>query len=481
MPGYGSEPNGTDWFFTDRSLDRFEHFVYHDSSSNCISSNQVNSITSDASGIMWIGTNRGVNRFDPATRSFQWFQHDSNTPSSISSDTVSEVFIDRDNRLWIGTNEGLDYMNPASGLITSIDLFTDAQLDPVPGRIVQDVSQDGKGNILVGSYYCGLFVIDSSLSKIRNILPDPEYKRSYLIRSVFPDQNGELWLGTRGGIYILDQDFSVMAHYEKSLQDESSLGHNSVSDIFKDRSGDFWIATRSGVSYTNLRSMAFKYYGARASNNRYLNDPEVYTVCQSEDGNIWLGTEAGGINILDQQGDRFSYLVHDENNPNSVSTNSIKAILQDKSGNFWIGTFLGGLDYYNVKENRFTHYTHDPDNDNSLINNTVWTLHEDRQGNIWIGTDEGVQQFDPDSKRFYNYGNGLKNHPFHIIYEDHAGNLYFGSNYDKLVVMYPDSAQITFRFAARAILEDSQGRIWIGSESNNGLTQFDQQQGIVKT
>ena len=142
----------------------------------------------------------------------------------------------------------------------------------------------------------------------------------------------------------------MIAHYRKSLQDESSLGHNSISDIFKDRSGDFWIATRSGVSYANLRSMAFKYYGARAGNNKYLNDPEVYTICQSKDGKIWLGTEAGGINILDKQSDRFSYLVHDENNGNSVSANSIKAILQDNRGNFWIGTFLGGLNYYNVRE-----------------------------------------------------------------------------------------------------------------------------------
>ena len=465
----------------DRSLDRFEHFVYHDSSNNCISNNQVNTITSDSSGIMWIGTNLGVNRFDPATKSFQWIQRHNNTSSSISSDTVNSLFIDRENRLWIGTANGLDYMNPESGQITSFDLFADAQLDPLPGRIVQNLSQDERGNILVASYYCGLFIIDPTLSKTMNILPDPEYKRSYLVRSLYPDQNGELWLGTRGGIYILDQDFQVMAHYANSLQDESSLGHNSVSDIIKDRSGDFWIATRSGVSYANLRSMAFKYYDARAGSNKHLNNPEVYTICQSREGNIWLGTEAGGINILNPQNERFSYLIHDENNPNSVSANSIKTILQDNRGNFWIGTFLGGLDYYNVRENKFTHYTHDPEDHNSLINNSVWTLHEDRQGDIWIGTDEGVQRFESITQQFISYKNSLKSFPVHIIYEDRTGNMYFGSTYNKLVVLKPDSEQIEFDISARAILEDSKGRIWIGSESNNGLIQFDNTKGIVNT
>lgn len=475
---------GTEWdglVLYDRDLDSFEQFVHNDSSSNCISNNQVNSIISDSSGILWIGTNGGVNRFDPATRSFQWIQRQSGNSSSISSDTVNKVFIDRDNRLWIGTGEGLDYMDPESGQIVLFDLFADAQLDPLPGRIIQDISQDEKGNILVGSYYCGLFIIDPTLSKTVNILPDRDYVRSYLTRSVFPDQSGELWLGTRGGIYILDQDFEKIAHYKKSLQDESSLGHNSISDIVKDRSGDFWIATRSGVSYANLRSMAFKYYGARAGNRKYLNDPEIYTICNSSDGKIWLGTEAGGINILDIENDRFSYLIHDEKNVNSVSANSIKVILEDSRGNFWIGTFLGGLDYYNVKENRFTHYKHNPEDHNSLANNTVWTLHEDRFGDIWIGTDMGVQRFVPSTQQFIHYKNGLKNHPVHTIYEDRAGNLYLGSDFNELVVLKPDSEQIEFDISARVILEDSKGRIWIGSGSNNGLIQFDYTKGIAKT
>ena len=463
----------------DRKLDQFVQFVHHDSSSNCISSNQVNSITADSSGIMWIATNRGLNRFDPVTGEFQWIQHHGNSSSYISSDTINKVFVDRDNRLWIGSVGGLDYMDTQSGQVTQFDLFSNAQLDPVPGKIIQDLSQDERGNILVASYYCGLFVIDPTLSKAINILPDPEYRRSYLVRSVLPEKNGELWLGTRGGLYFLDRDYRVTAHYANSLEDESSLGHNSISDIFRDRTGDMWIATRSGVSYANMRSMAFKYYGARTGNNRYLNDPEVYTICQSADGKIWLGTEAGGINILDKQSDRFTYLTHDENNENTISSNSIKAILQDKQGNFWIGSFLGGLDYFRVKENRFTHYTHDPNNNNSLINNTVWTLHEDRNGFIWIGTDKGVQRFDPASQRFIRYKNGLKNHPIHIIYEDRSGNIYFGSNYNELVVMKPDSTQKSFDIAARVILEDSKSRIWIGSESNNGLIQFDYSEGIV--
>ena len=475
----GTEHDGL--AFYDRRLDRFESFSRYDSSNNCISSNEVHSITSDSSGIMWIGTSGGLNRFDPFTKSFQWIRHQSSHSPSLSGDTVSKVFIDRDNRLWIGTHRGLDYLDLESGQITNVSLFAEGQSEPLAGNRIEDISQDERGNILVASYYNGLFVIDSSLRKSVNIIPEADYQRSYLVRSVFPDQNGSLWLGTRGGIYVLDQNFKVAAHYTKSLQDQNSLGHNSIRDIFKDRSGDIWIAHRSGVSHANLKSMAFKYYMAIEGDDHYLNDPEVYTIYQSKDGRIWLGTEAGGVNILDNKSKRFTYLTHDEYNSNTICSNCIKTIIQDKKGNFWLGSFLEGLDYYNVKQNRFIHYKHDPEDKNSLSNNSVWALHEDGSGDIWIGTDEGLDRFDPDNEQFHHYRIGPKNIPVHTISEDRAGNLFFGSDNGILAVMKPGSVLSEFEIPARVIFEDSKGRIWIGSETSDGLKQFHLQKGIIKT
>ena len=72
-----------------------------------------------------------------------------------------------------------------------------------------------------------------------------------------------------------------------------------------------------------------------------------------------------------------------------------------------------------------------------------------------------------------------KNQTVHTIFEDKAGNLFFGSSYHGLIVKTPDSKLMEFDVFARVIYEDSQGRIWIGSESDNGLVQFDLTLGIV--
>lgn len=468
-------------FLYDRSLDQFKNFRHHDTCENCISSNNVYSIAVDSSGIVWIGTTGGLNRFDPSTSSFQCIRNVSGVSASVSCDTVQKVFIDRNNRLWIGTYRGLKYLNRETGEITRFALYKEGRTIPFESFRVEDINQDHTGNLLVGTYLNGLFIIEPSTGESFHIIPDPDYRRSHTIRSVLPEENGTLWLGTRGGIYVLDPQYRVVAHYFNSLKDQNSLGHNSVSRILKDRTGDIWVTTRSGVSYVNLKSMAFQHYRASSGDRHYLNDPEVYAICQSSDGSIWLGTESGGVNILDKKAGRFSYLTHDEYNRNTLSSNCVKAIIQDSRQNFWIGTFLGGLDHYDATRNRFTHYLHDPGDENTLSSDIVWALHEDQRGNLWIGTDEGLDRFDRAKGIFHHYKSGPNNQPVHVIYEDRAGNLFFGSSTGNLTVMKPDSALIVFNHPARVIFEDSQGRIWIGADGNDGLMRFDIRNGVVRS
>jgi len=475
----GTEDAGLVWY--DPDLDQFTHFNYNDSSSNCISSDLVHSITADSSEVMWLATENGLNRFDPKTNSFKWIQKNSSPSPSISSDSVLSLLIDKNNGLWIGTSKGLDYYNPETNQITNFTIHIDENSALINDFSVETIYQDKKGNILLGTYQNGLIILDPATGMSHNIIPDPEYQRSFTVRAIYEDQNGELWLGTRGGIYILDHSYKVKAHLVHQVQDPSSLGHNSIDHIFEDRAGDLWFSTRNGVSYANLKKTAFQYYMAGFGDNRYLNDPEVYSIAESKDGRIWLGTESGGVNILDKETGLFSYLTHDENNLNSISSNCIKAIIQDNDENFWIGTFLGGLDYYNVKQQRFIHYKNDPENVNSLTNNTVWALHQDRENNIWIGTDGGLDRIDPLTRKIYRYRDIVKTRPVHVIFEDNAGNLFFGSSTGGLTVMSPDSEMTYFDIYARVIFEDSKGRIWIGSDNNTGLNHFNIEKGVVKT
>ena len=464
----------------DRLKDSFSYYS-KDTSANCLSSNLVFSVAEDSSGILWIATDNGLNRFDPEQQDFQWIQHDENEPSSLSHNSIEKVFIDSRGRIWLGTKNGLDTYDPASGTVRHIKLDAKIRLDTNAPYDILDIAEGRNGELLIGTYSSGLFIIDKTGEKITNIVPDPDYNRSYTIRAVYQDQQNNTWLGSRGGIYILDQSNKLISHYVHQEHDQNSLSHISVNDIFEDKTGDIWIGTRNGMNYVNQVKQAFKYYGYESRDNRYLNNAEIYTITEAMDGKIWLGTENGGINIYDRQTDLFTHLTHTEGKDNSLCSNCIKTIIQDRSGNFWIGSFLGGLDQYDVNRKRFTHYKNEAGKENSLSNNTVWSLVEDKQGYIWIGTDAGLDRLDPVTGSFDHFTDKGILSPVHIIYEDLAGNIYVGTTKDGMYVITPGKQLLNYKLLARAILEDRKGRIWIGSGAYNGLKQFDLQNGVLRT
>lgn len=462
-------------------MDDFSYYTFNDTSTNCISSNLIYSITSDSSGMLWIGTDNGLNCFDPKTEAFQRIQYSDSVPATISQKHIQKVFVDKQNRLWIGSDAGLNLYNPETGLITQYDLNIGSQFPERTSDIIMDISEDGRGNILVGTYNTGLFIIDLDTKETSNIIPDPDYRRSYTIRALYEDDAGNIWLGTRGGIYILDQSRNIIDHYIPKENDNNSLSHISVQDIFEDRTGDVWISTRAGFSHVNKNRQAFSYYQSESNNERYLNNAEIFAILEDRKGDIWLGTESGGINILNKRTGQFSYLTHEEDDENTICSNCIKSIIQDQRGNFWIGSFLGGLDYYDVGQNRYTHFKNEPNNENSLANNTVWALLEDRKGNIWIGTDNGIDRYDPITKRFSHNDVNLEGLSVYAIYEDRSGNLYFGTSEDRLIIQTRELNILQYDIHARVFLEDSKGRIWIGADSFKGLHLFDIHDGVIKT
>lgn len=464
----------------DRFRDEFSYFR-NDSGSNCLSSNLVHSIAVDSSGILWIGTDNGLNRFDPESKEFQWIHQTESEPTSIARKNIEKVFIDSNGTIWLGTENGLVTYDPASGNVNHIPLNVKIRLDMNAPYSILDITEGRSGNILIGTYSSGLFIIDKGSGKIKNIVPDLNYNRSYTIRAVYEDLNNYTWLGTRGGIYILDQSYNLLSHYITQENDQNSLSHISVNNIFEDNTGNIWISTRNGLNYVNQAKQAFKYYGFKSNDNRYLNNSEIYAITEARDGNIWLGTENGGINIYNKQRDRFTYLTHSEENNNSICSNCIKSIIQDSSGDIWIGSFMGGMDHYNSDKKSFTHYKYEPGNNNSLSNNLVWALLEDSKGKIWIGTDAGLDRFDPATKTFYHVKDSFVNSPVRVIYEDRSGNIFAGTMKDGMFIITPGNQLLNYNVLARTILEDSKGRIWIGSGIYSGLNQFTIQNGVERT
>ena len=276
------------WFGTQYGLNRYDGYnfkVYlnNPSDPSSISSNYITSIVEDNAGDLWIATSAGLNRYDRKRELFQQYLNDSTNNNSISSNIISSIIIDDQGNPWIGTeSSGLNYLN--------IDEMNSIDLKFVHFRHRYD-------NI-------------NSLS-------------SDIIRSLFKDSKGRIWIGTDRGLELLvDQNKGIFWQIIKMKNDDRILATN------------------------------------------------IFTINEDDLGRILVGTSTG-LYFVEEQLDR-SYLISEYFSPNLMRRiGSVISIGKDDSGNLWLGADGNGLFLWNKNDNLFTKIY---DKDRSLEFNDI-TIH----------------------------------------------------------------------------------------------------------
>jgi len=177
-----------------------------------------------------------------------------------------------------------------------------------------------------------------------------------------------------------------------------------------------------------------------------------------------------------------------------LSQSSAYAIIQDRQGFMWFATEdgLNKFDGYT-----FTIYKHDPLKRISLSDNWIFALYEDHAGNIWIGTDAGgVNRFDPVNQVVTCYlhdpdkPDSLSHNRVRSICEDDSGTLWIGTDGGGLNKYEPGGTWTHYRHNPKKInsisedniwvvYSDSAGLLWIGT-TNQGLDRFDKETEIFE-
>jgi ligand-binding sensor domain-containing protein len=136
--------NGVLWAATHDGLDRY------DAATGGFTTYRIESegahpyyleLVEDRNAIMWLGTeSSGLESFDPATSKFEVYQHEADRPGTISNNRVNSIHFDRSGTMWVGTQEGLNQFDPVKGTFT---LY--AQREGLPGIVVGCVLEDSHG------------------------------------------------------------------------------------------------------------------------------------------------------------------------------------------------------------------------------------------------------------------------------------------------------------------------------------------------
>lgn len=234
-------------------------------------------------------------------------------------------------------------------------------------------------------------------------------------------------------------------------------------------------------------------------------NPLVTCITQDINGYMWFATPHG---LYSYDGYRFITYVHDSLNPNSLAYNYVESIYADSNGIIWVGTDGAGLDRFDPVTGIFTHFRHDTKVSSSLGNDKITAILIDKQRIFWIGTYQGLDQFDSKTNKFIHYrynandSMSISNNLVRAIYEDRQGTIWIGTGYPSLHVeggpeegglnrLNKKTGKFTRYFHdpnnnhslvnnnVRAIFEDNQGVLWIGT-AGNGLHKMDREQGVFE-
>ena len=146
--------------------------------------------------------------------------------------------------------------------------------------------------------------------------------------------------------------------------------------------------------------------------------------------------------MFDKKTSVFKHYLHDDNNKNTIASNSVGHVYKDKNGLLWVAT-SGGLSCLNPQTDNIKNYTVE----DGLPDNNVFGIIGDEDNYLWISTNKGICCFNPTIGRTVrNYGivDGLQSDEFkeQAFCKASSGAFYFGGN-NGFNVFYPRKISVT--------------------------------------
>ena len=398
--------------------------------------NNVTQLLHKSNGDMWLSEGNGLIRYIISSNKIKIYNA---APNYLLSNSITCLYEDRSGVLWVGTNKGISILNIEQQFSNTINNILNKY--GIYESSITTFWEDDNNDLWIVTDENGLIKFDISENDMVRFVFDENDIYSLLsnkIKCILEGRNNNIIILTEKGVNSINKETYRVKSYP---YDEMNINlfMNKNFKIIND--GKYlWIATMDGLYRDGYEDHEVIDYKDNFLQNGIKNY-KIYDIFQDEsDENIlWLagGLEGGLIKFHKTEGVIKNYL--SSSDKNSLSYDSINCIQGDGKGNLWIGT-ESGLNKFNIKEESFINYYEQDGLANDYINSIII----DNSENIWIGTSDGLSKFIINENRFVRFTevDGLCGNQFNkrAAYKTKSGQLLFGTT--KGVVSFnPDNIE----------------------------------------
>lgn len=339
------------------------------------------------------------------------------------------------------------------------------------------------------------------------------------IYSIYQDEFGLMWFGTKNGLY--NYDGNRTQHIDKIYKDVP-FAEELIRKVCGDKKGKLYLDTRTGIIEYDIRSDAFRriipaanciYYGKNTlwvcirntiyqwkndSLTTYFSLPDkkasIDCMLETPHGDLYTGTREHGIYRIEKDLTVKNLL---------PEVRQIRQLLQDSEQIVWVATRRGGL-YKIDRKNCIVNYRHQPEATDCISSNIIRSLCEDNSGNLWIATFNGLNKYIREEDKFVPFefinenAYTLNDESIYCLTKDSQGSIWIGSFFGEINFFHPEYEAFSYHFAGEnkqlaqnvifgETVEDKDGNLWICAERGGifrynpqlrKLTPFSQENGI---
>lgn len=313
-----------------KEYSRFHYFIGGKTHPDMLG-NAVREIVPDDYGHIWLGTeDNGINRYEPATGRMVNFSLN-NPERPLSATNIHGLMADG-NRLWVGTfNKGIDVLDIPSGQ-----------------RVRQYNRQNTKGALNSNFVLCFYrtrrkeWLIGTSEGMV-SFHPADETFHSWphfraLVRQIYEDRKGNLWMATTQGIYLRPADRDTLRHFMAAGSDSHTLGSNNTNSVFEDSRGQIWVTTANGLSVYDRSTGSFR----RVAVENNFPSNILYRIEEDTNGYFWVSTANGLVRFHPETQQMRAYAYTDGLPETQFNYSSS---YQAPDGKLYMGTINGMISF----------------------------------------------------------------------------------------------------------------------------------------